>query len=149
VGVNVASITLGAAAALVSVVVAVSSALRAQYDRVLGVLDYLSSADVAQARHRLGLRIHRHSTSDDEEEVAARLADLFTVLWALGRVDAVRGSLPPASWLLHGPHELLRSSVRPWVTYWDRHIDKIATDLGADIEESRQGLNNLTDAWLK
>lgn len=144
---NVASFAVSAAAIVVSVVVAISTAIRAQYERVLNVLDYLSDNDVALARHRLGSIIHRGRTPGTTEEANALVASLFTVLWAFGRVDAVRRSLSSTPWPLHGPRMLLRSSVEPWVTYWTIHVDQIADELDADIHGADQGLRGLTDAW--
>ncbi len=139
------------AAVLVSIVVAVTSALRAQYERVINVVDYISSDEVRKARHRLGLIIHRCQAPATDEERDARVDDLFVVLWAFQRVDAVQRSLPGvyARWFFQrGPNALLETTVRPWVQYWQENIPKILPLLSdPDIDTSKEGLDRLHVGW--
>lgn len=148
---SAASITVSAAALVVSIIVGLSSALRSQYDRMINVLDYISSDQVAQARHQLGLIIHSRRVLSVGHETDQRVADLFVILWAFQRVNAVRRSLPWIQrWLpLPSPHTLLRKSVEPWVQYWDKHIEKTAKDLGAETQGSHDGLCALAKDWGK
>ncbi len=147
------SVIISAAAVLVSATLGLSSALRAQYDRVINVLDYISSEQVAQARHEMGLIIHsEHMPKSERMPKTAyvkgqRISDLFVILWAFQRVNAVRLSLPPNLRWLRGPHALLRANVEPWVWYWDAHLKDTAEGLGADIKGSDVGLKELAKAW--
>ena len=141
------SVTVSAAAVVVSATVGLSSALRAQYDRVLNVLDYISGDQVAQARHQLGMIIHSGQMPKTAHDTNRRVADLFVVLWAFQRVNAVRRSLPRKLPWLHGPHTLLRTNVRPWVEYWTRRVDNTAKHLNAEIGGSRDGLDELARQW--
>lgn len=145
------SVFIGIAAVLVSIVVAVTSALRAQYERVINVVDYISSDEVRKARHQMGLIIHRSQAPATDVERDARVDDLFVVLWAFQRVDAVQRSLPGvyARWFFQcGPNALLKTTVRPWVLYWHGNIDEILRLLSnPDIDASREGLDRLHVDW--
>lgn len=142
------AIVVGVATVFATIVFGYFTALRAQYERVIDVLDHVSSAEVAGARHRLGLMLHLREPVDDPAE---RTRDLFTVLWAFGRIDAVRQTLPAWQVLggrLTGPHTLLNRSMTSWVRYWTDHVDVVSTALEADVRGSDEGLRNLTVAWL-
>lgn len=141
------TVTVSAAAVVVSASVGLSSALRAQYDRVLNVLDYISSDQVGQARRQLGLIIHMRKMSGTVDDTDQRVSDLFVVLWAFQRLYAVHRSLPRKLSGLRGPHNLLRTNVEPWVRYWTVYVDKTAEDLNADIDGSQDGLKNLAEEW--
>lgn len=126
------------------------TARRSQYDRVLNVIDHISSSEVAAARHNLGTIIY--DPSDPVVMTNARTQDLFTVLWAFNRINAVRLTLPcwRTSRLLKidGPHRLLKQSTSSWVSFWWQNIDLISVQLGASPEGSRNGLEELADHWL-
>ena len=147
------SFVVSVAAVVATVTLGYFSALRAQYERVLNVLDYISSSDVAAARHRLGTLIHkRHLVNPADDAVRQDLTkDMFTVLWAFGRIDAVRETLPDWRWfhgLLGGPSTLIRENTIGWVGYWHTHIADVVAVLDVEPDESRSGLDKLAAEWL-
>lgn len=127
------------------------TALRAQYDRVLNVLDHISSDQVAQARHRLGLIIFDQGGRVPHEQRQEAVEDLFVVLWAMRRIAAVRTSLPwftraiDAPW--SGPHILLKESTKDWVGFWMENYPNIAAETRSDTAGSDGGLIELAEAW--
>ena len=161
-GLSVVVAVVGVAA---STTFGILTALRAQYDRVLDVLSYISSEEVANARHALGQVIHGSGNIEqlDPEKKVALTHELFVVLWAFGRLDAVRRSLPGhriRGFGLSGPENLLRDTSEDWVDYWAKHVDWVSDGLGADIGGvddtsdrkdpaggSARGLRLLAGAW--
>jgi hypothetical protein len=128
------------------------AALRTQYDRVLNVIDYISSAQVTEAQHRLGLVIHGGGVP--AREIPDRVADLFVLLWAFERVEAVRKTLPRSrraiATPLDGPHRLLRETVGPWVGYWRTHLGYLERALASpDTSTSARPLYSLAAAWRR
>jgi hypothetical protein len=145
-------VVVSVAAFAATVVFGCLAALRAQYDRVLNVIDFISSVQVTQARHRIGLIIHRGVVS--EREVQDRIADLFVILWAYERVEAVRRTLPRSGLMiagpLGGPHRLLRESIGPGVDYWRTHIGRVERVLNSpDTAMSARPLYALAAAWRR
>jgi hypothetical protein len=150
------SVIVSISAVVVTFALGWFAALRSQYERVLDVLHHISSDGVARARHNLGLIVH-DSQSRQQANVTSqpdRVNDLFVVLWAFGRIDAVRQTLPrwnlPA-FLGGGPLVLLKSSTRVWVTYWHDHLGAVVYALGPDIDirGSDEGFRRLEMAWLQ
>lgn len=147
-------IFLGATAAVVTVIFGWLTALRAQYDRVLNVVDFIGSDAVANARHELGTIIeaparHQALTADQQ---SIRTKDLFIILWAIGRIEAVRQTLSSRpERLVGGPHKLLRASTEKWVEYWSGHLDEsFLKELGlaeGSIKDSAAGLDALRKEW--
>lgn len=143
------TVVVSIATVLVSIVFGFFTALRAQYERVLNVIDYISSDEVAKARHQLGLSIHNNQLPmQDRPE---RVRDLFTILWAFGRINAVRRTLPTWTRFVggHGPHKLLKQNTQPWIEYWDNHIEQLVKSLDADITGSAVGVNELVKVWVR
>jgi len=137
---------VSAIAAIATMVFGWLTALRAQYERVLNVINHLDSDRVAEARHQLGLIIHQGSSRTDVDP--ASIQHLFVVLWAINRIDAVRGTLPPIRWFWpSGPHRLLRDSTEQWVRYWGENHAAIANLTSADTSGSDAGLNSLMEKW--
>lgn len=80
-----------------------------------------------------------------------RTRDLFTILWAFARINAVRRTLPAQNifrrvWLT-GPHDILKRTTQPFVTYWWTHLETAWDGLAADIAGSDSGLRELATAW--
>ncbi|MDS1116645.1 hypothetical protein RD149_23130 [Gordonia westfalica] len=128
------------------------AARRSQYERVLNVLDFISSSAVADARDNLGtLVVRRNGNAShhlDDEHINSMVKDLFTMLWAFQRIHAVDRSIP--AWPIFGPKRLLRDSTVAWVNYWSTNLDVVRTALGLDpaaTSESDLGLVTLADAW--
>lgn len=148
----VASLLIGGTTAAVTAVFGWLTALRAQYERVLSVIEHVSSDQVAEARDIWGAYIHSGRSQprgdDERREIIRRL---FVILWALNRIDAVRQTLPAYRWKplvkLCGPHRLLVAGTRPWVEYCVAHVDEVSEQVGADIEGSDEGMRNLQRAW--
>ncbi|MGW5752877.1 hypothetical protein [Nocardia rhamnosiphila] len=148
----VVSIMVGMATAGVTGIFGWLTVQRAQYERVLAVIEHVSSDRVAEARDVWGAYIHSgRTTPQDEDERREIIRHLFTILWALGRIDAVRATLPAFEpWplvKLCGPHTLLRSSTQRWVEYCVEHSRIVADQVGADIIGSDEGMENLRTAW--
>jgi len=109
-------VSIGAAAltTVLTAVVGIVTARRAAYDRVMKTLDFVSEGPVAKARHRIGgLWCEPNKAADGWDPIE----ELFTILWAARRIDAVRQSLKWTSWA-GGPKRLLRTSTRDWVDWW-------------------------------
>jgi len=148
----VASLLVGGTTAVITAVFGWLTAQRAQYERVLSVIEHVSSDRVAEARDGWGTYIHSgRSEPHDDEERREIIRHLFTVLWALNRIDAVRATLPDyrrQPWAkLCGPHRLLEVGTRPWVEYCVGHVRDVAEQTGADIDGSDRGMENLKQAW--
>lgn len=144
-------VVVSVAAVAATVLFGYLTALRAQYDRVLNVIDYVSSVQVAEAQHRLGLVIHGGGEVP-AYEIPDRVADLFVLLWAFERVEAVRKTLPRSrraiATPLDGPHRLLRETVGPWVAYWRTHLGYVERALNSpDTSTSARPLYALATAW--
>jgi hypothetical protein len=161
-------LTVTGASALVAAIIGIVVERRAAYDRVLNLIDYISSAEVASARDELG-RIVAHPDRDsmlsaqDADYVDERIRDLFVVLWAFQRIDATRKSLW-RNWPLNGPHKLLQGCTEDWVKYWSgRNVEIVRSGLEAgkrnqlpghpdsyklDIAGSNSGLKRLSSDWL-
>ncbi len=110
--------SIGAASitAILSVTIGVVTARRAAYDRVMRTLDSISEGPVAKARHRIG-GVWFAGEVPEQQDGWDPVEDLFTVLWAARRIDAVRQSLRWTSWI-GGPKRLLRTSTTAWVEWW-------------------------------
>lgn len=96
---------------MVTAVFGCLAARRAQFDRVVDVVGFVSGGEVARARHRIGNVRYGAGPIDHNQAVE----DLFTLLWAFTRIDAVRRTLPPVS---KAPRALLRECVQPWASDW-------------------------------
>lgn len=154
---------------IVTITLAVVSARRAAYDRAIGALDLISQGEAARARHRAGTLVFKFklqirdglSFQLDTVEENNRVEDLFTILWATRRLDAVRRSLVPRNLVSRtafaGPHDLLQESACDWIRYWVRPsagagspllIEAVATGIGAELDEDDlRPIMNLADAW--
>lgn len=142
---------ISCAAVLVSVVFGYFSAKRSQYERVLNVIDHISSSVVAQSRHELGTIIH--NPEHNIEDPNARIQDLFIILWAFNRINAVRLTLPSSRVIktlrIDGPTQLLEDSTSDWVKLWHKNYQQIAERLGAIVGDASKGIEALADVWLK
>jgi hypothetical protein len=175
--VNNLDVAIGAV--VVTVVLGLLNARRAAYDRVIRALDLVSEGEVAKARHRVGAVLY-----DYPNELAARVAlplmaedhssrieDLFTILWAATRLNAVRRSIGPRIpghrstgftrtpiWGARGPHKLLEQSAAGWVRFWMLRtrsgeadiplIVAIAHTLGVQLDDDdTSGLKDLYVSW--
>lgn len=150
------TVVVSVSAVVVTLTLGWLAALRAQYERVLDVLRYISSDKVASARHQLGLVIYQSQPqqSVDADSRPDRVNDLFIALWAFSRIDAIRRTLP--RWNLPvffdgGPLLLLKSNTEPWVSYWHRHLAIVLTALGPDVDTSGsdEALSRLAAVRLK
>lgn len=161
-----------------TIVLSVTSAKRAAYDRAIGALEFLSEGEPAKARHRVGSLVFRFKREIldgtefvmDEQEINDRIEDIFTILWATRRLNAVRHSLVPRRvlglstssrlrpmWGFEGPHNLLRDSAGDWISYWTRTvrgrpgltlIDAVTRGLGATLDLSdKSPITELAAAW--
>lgn len=106
---------------VVTVAVAITSARRAEYDRVLDIIGYFSSEQVSQSRHAIGSlaesgNLGAYLDGKSANEINGLVSDLFNVYWAFGRINAVNNSLRP--FWGRGPRRLLRETLQPWVEYW-------------------------------
>lgn len=141
---------ISGAAVLVSVVFGYFSAKRSQYERVLNVIDHIRSSEVAQSRHELGTILH--NPANDIEQPNARIQDLFIILWAFNRINAVRPTLPSSRVVrilrMDGPSQLLEDSTRDWVKLWHKDYQGIADRLGATVGDARKGIGELANVWL-
>jgi hypothetical protein len=165
------SIVIAVATVLLSTVLAALSARRAAYDRVTEAVAFVSEGSVASARHEIGALMYDEFRDDflngrpvlqgpgDRATRSTRIDDLFSILWAATRLNAVRESLGP-TWLAPGPHRLLRRSLAPWVRYWVRpdpemapdavrtRVNAVAVSLGARLDEDDLvGLRELERHW--
>ena len=162
------SAVVAVAAIVVSASLAALNARRAAYERVMDALDYVSQGAVAAARHKLGTVVydhnddvlHRRLISYPPQERSDRIENLFSVLWAATRLDAVRVSLGRRSFGSFGPHYLLEQSLSSWVKYWMQpepdargknrisRIIAVAECLGArlDVDDMRS-LNGREQNW--
>lgn len=155
------------AAVVVSAAVGYFSARRAQYDRVLDILAYVSSAHIAAARHQMGLLVSEEDLNaylENAKDFDSLIADYFTVMWAIGRVDAVRESLPQRRWWKlwwrwsqdHGPQGLLKRSLSEWIRYWGKDQKEVEGAFNTRLVALRRtfspdppdALNRLRAAWL-
>ncbi|WP_454194965.1 hypothetical protein [Nocardia sp. Marseille-Q1738] len=146
----VATVSASSTAALAAVIFGWLTVLRAQYERVLNVVDYISSDRVAEARHQLGSVIYDRGGIVTSRQRRETLENLFVVLWAARRVAVVRETLPRIArnnspW--SGPHRLLRKSTEDWVKFWVRYYEVVANETGADTAGSDRGLIELAIAW--
>lgn len=133
------------------------TALRGQYERVVDVINFTSSTEIAEARHRLGLFLYDEDMQVSKDERDALLGDLFRVLWVFDRINAVRKTLPNLGVLgpniayrLSGPHELLRDSTSDWAAFWSKNLEKAVDLLGeptVHADGSDRGLKDLTRHW--
>jgi hypothetical protein len=175
----VSNVDVAVAAVLVSVILGALGARRAAYERVIRALDLLSEGDVAKARHRLGSLVFAFDAELGEgrllllpkDENDGRIEDLFTILSAATRLDAIRLSLGPR-WPrreakspvqrpipgARGPHRLLVESASNWVHFWVRpavvdgrpmvQLEAIAHGLAASLDsDDMSALTRLKEAW--
>src|SRR4051812_44361881 len=99
---TVVSIVIAAATIVLSTVLAALAARRAAYERVTSAVTFVSEGSVALARHEIGALMYDEYRDDflngrrvlerpDEAGIRGRrIEDLFTVLWAATRLNAVR-----------------------------------------------------------
>lgn len=139
-GVSTAAIAtaVSVGAVLATAVFGSLAARRAQFDRVIDVIGFASGGEVAGARHRIGNV--RYGTGAVVHDQAVE--DLFTLLWAFTRIDAVRRTLPSIS---KGPRALLRECVQPWAFDWyTNDLDLVRERIDAGRPE---GLEKLDLTW--
>lgn len=155
------------AAVVVTAVFGGLTARRAAFDRVMNALDFISEGPVARARHRLGTILYEHSEevlrgallSGTDEERSERIEDLFIVLWAATRLEAVRRSLGHRR-AAAGPHGLLEESTSNWVKYWmepyqlnsrvSTRIDAVAQTIDATMDDDdTRAMTALYNRWCQ
>lgn len=177
--VPVNNVDVAVAAVFVSAVLGVLAARRAAYERVIEALDLIGGEVVARARHRVGTIAFDHAdelsqgscVSLSVQDRSARIEDVFTILWAATRLNAVRRSLGPR-WPrrgaagvtrqpilgARGPHRLLVDSSGDWMRYWLKQtawgaeqlplIRAVAKAIDATLDEDDTvTLRELQRAW--
>ena len=169
------NLDVAVAALAVSAILGTLTARRAAYDRVIRALDLISDGDIAKARHRIGALFYEHreeiksgqALGLPSDEVSDCIEDVFTLLWAARRLNAIRVSLGPR-WPgspttrpmpgVKGPALLLEASARSWIAFWveplsDVHrtgrLHALAKSLGAHIDDDDlEPLTELAATWV-
>lgn len=133
------------------------TALRGQYERVIDVINFTSSSEISDVRHRLGLFVYDPDMQLSGSERDALVADLFRVLWVFDRINSIRKTLPNLGGLgpnvgywLSGPHQLLYDCTSDWAGFWWRNVEDVVRRLGdpaVDTKGSDTGLRDLARHW--